>query len=152
MKDPFRIMIVDDSAVIRGLLTRALESEPAFAVIASVANGKQALTTVAQHDIEIIVLDIEMPVMDGMTALPLLLKAKPGVQVLMASTLTRKNADISLRAMTMGAAVDRLLNMRQVIFGCTKGHRGMFAEYAQSRVTRLEHAGEKRDVPVEYIG
>ncbi len=104
MKDPYRIMIVDDSAVIRGLLTRALESEPAFAVIASVANGKQSLTTVVQHDIEIIVLDIEMPVMDGMTALPLLLKAKPGVQVLMASTLTRKNADISLRAMTMGAA------------------------------------------------
>jgi len=104
MKDPFRIMIVDDSAVIRGLLKRALESDPAVVVIASVSNGQQALTTVVRHDVEIIVLDIEMPVMDGMTALPLLLKAKPGVQVVMASTLTRQNAEISLRAMANGAA------------------------------------------------
>ncbi len=104
MKDPFRIMVVDDSAVIRGLLKRALESDPAVSVIASVSNGKQAIDTVVRHDIEIIVLDIEMPVMDGMTALPLLLKAKPGVQVVMASTLTRQNAEISLRAMANGAA------------------------------------------------
>jgi two-component system chemotaxis response regulator CheB len=104
MSDPFRVMIVDDSAVIRGLLKRALESDPALTVVASVSNGQQALSTVVKHDIEIIVLDIEMPVMDGMTALPLLLSAKPGVQVVMASTLTRKNAEISLRALTMGAA------------------------------------------------
>jgi len=104
MNDPFRVMIVDDSAVIRGLLKRALESDPAVTVIASVSNGQQALTTVVKHDVEIIVLDIEMPVMDGMTALPLLLKAKPGVQVVMASTLTRQNAEISLRAMADGAA------------------------------------------------
>lgn len=104
MNDPFRVMVVDDSAVIRGLLKRALESDPAVRVIASVSNGQQALTTVVKHDVEIIVLDIEMPVMDGMTALPLLLEAKPGVQVVMASTLTRKNAEISLRAMTDGAA------------------------------------------------
>jgi len=104
MNDPFRVMIVDDSAVIRGLLKRALESDPAVTVITSVSNGQQALTAVVKHDVEIIVLDIEMPVMDGMTALPLLLKAKPGVQVIMASTLTRQNAEISLRAMTDGAA------------------------------------------------
>jgi len=97
-------MVVDDSAVIRGLLARALEADPAIKVVASISNGKNALDALARHDIEIIVLDIEMPVMDGMTALPLLLKAKPGVQVLMASTLTRKNAEISLRAMAMGAA------------------------------------------------
>lgn len=104
MNDPYRVMIVDDSAVIRGLLKRALESDPAITVVASVPNGKQALSSVVQHDIEMIVLDIEMPIMDGMTALPLLLNAKPGVQVIMASTLTRKNADISLRAMANGAA------------------------------------------------
>src|SRR3972149_3924799 len=104
MSDPFRVMIVDDSAVIRGLLKRGLEDDPALTVVASVSNGQQALTAVTKHDIEIIVLDIEMPVMDGMTALPLLLDAKPGVQVVMASTLTRKNAEISLRALPMGAA------------------------------------------------
>ncbi|MCH8000260.1 MAG: chemotaxis response regulator protein-glutamate methylesterase [Proteobacteria bacterium] len=97
-------MVVDDSAVIRGLFTRFLEADPTISVIASVANGQMALGQLDRHDVEIIVLDIEMPVMDGMTALPLLLAKKPGVQILMASTLTRKNADVSLRALSMGAA------------------------------------------------
>ena len=51
-----------------------------------------------------VVLDIEMPVMDGMTALPLLLRADPGLQVIMASTLTTRGADIALRALRLGAA------------------------------------------------
>lgn len=97
-------MVVDDSAVIRGLLARGLESDPDIKVIASASNGEQALKALERHDVEIVVLDIEMPVMDGMTALPLLLKAKPGMQVIMASTLTRHNAEISLRAMANGAA------------------------------------------------
>ena len=104
MDDPFRVMVVDDSAVIRGLFTRFLEADPTISVIASVANGQMALGQLDRHDVEIIVLDIEMPVMDGMTALPLLLAKKPGVRILMASTLTRKNADVSLRALSMGAA------------------------------------------------
>ncbi len=102
--DPYRVMLVDDSAVIRGLFSRFLEEDPEITVVVSAMNGQIALDALAKHDVEIIVLDIEMPVMDGMTALPLLLAAKPGVQILIASTLTRKNAEISLRAMAAGAA------------------------------------------------
>jgi two-component system chemotaxis response regulator CheB len=97
-------MVVDDSAVIRGLLTRFLEADPAISVVASVSNGQMALDKLDRTVVEIVVLDIEMPVMDGMTALPLILKKKPGIQVLMASTLTRKNAEVSLRALSLGAA------------------------------------------------
>lgn len=104
MGEPYRVMVVDDSAVIRGLLARGLESDPDIKVIASASNGEQALKALERHDVEIVVLDVEMPVMDGMTALPLLLKAKPDMQVIMASTLTRHNAEISLRAMANGAA------------------------------------------------
>ena len=102
--DPYRVMVVDDSAVIRGLLTRALEKDPTIKVVASVGNGEVAIKTLGRQDIEVIVLDIEMPVMDGLTALPKLLETKPGVQVIMASTLTRKNAEVSLRALQAGAA------------------------------------------------
>lgn len=102
--DPYRVMVVDDSAVIRGLLTRALEKDPVIKVSASVGNGEAALKALERHDIDVIILDIEMPVMDGLTALPKLLAAKPGVQVIMASTLTRKNAEVSLRALQAGAA------------------------------------------------
>src|SRR6201999_4610940 len=52
----------------------------------------------------VLVLDIEMPVMDGMTALPLLLRADPGLRVIMASTLTTRGADIAMRALRLGAS------------------------------------------------
>jgi two-component system chemotaxis response regulator CheB len=68
----FRVMIVDDSAVIRGLLTRALETDPLVKVVCSAANGVMALRALERNDVEVAVLDIEMPEMDGLTALPLL--------------------------------------------------------------------------------
>ena len=101
---PFRIMVVDDSAVIRGLLTRSLEADPDLAVVASVGDGQQALNALQRHDIEIVILDIEMPVMDGLTALPKLIAIKPGLPVLIASTLTRRGATVSLKALSLGAA------------------------------------------------
>jgi two-component system, chemotaxis family, protein-glutamate methylesterase/glutaminase len=101
---PYRIMVVDDSAVIRGLLTRTLETDPDLAVVASVGDGQMALNALKRHDIEIVILDIEMPVMDGLTALPKIIAAKPGIRVLMASTLTARGATISLKALAMGAA------------------------------------------------
>ncbi|WP_085900877.1 protein-glutamate methylesterase/protein-glutamine glutaminase [Kiloniella majae] len=100
----YRIMVVDDSAVIRGLLTRILEGDPQVSVVESVSNGEIAVKRLESQKIDVVVLDIEMPVMDGLTALPKLLQVKPDVQVIMASTLTRKNAEISLKAMRLGAA------------------------------------------------
>jgi two-component system chemotaxis response regulator CheB len=97
-------MVVDDSAVIRGIVTRWLEADPSITVVASCSNGLQALRSAPERNCEVVVLDIEMPEMDGITALPQLIKAVPGIQIVMSSTLTRRNADISLRALAMGAA------------------------------------------------
>ncbi len=102
--DPFRMMVVDDSAVIRGLLTRSLESDPELAVVASASNGQMALGSLKRHEIEIVVLDIEMPVMDGLTALPQLLAVNPTLKIIIASTLTRRGADISMKALASGAS------------------------------------------------
>ena len=101
---PLTVMIVDDSAVIRGIFRRTLEAEPTIEVVASVSNGQQAVDALAKKRVDVVVLDIEMPVMDGMTALPKLLEIAPGVKVIMASTLTEKNAAISLEALQKGAA------------------------------------------------
>jgi len=101
---PYRVMVVDDSAVIRGLLTRALEADPDIAIVASVGDGLMAINTVQRQDIEIVILDIEMPVMDGLTALPKLIAAKPGIQIIVASTLTQRGATVSMKAMSLGAA------------------------------------------------
>jgi two-component system chemotaxis response regulator CheB len=98
-----RVMVVDDSAVIRGLITRILDADPRLRVVASVSDGQRAVDRVANTEIDVIILDIEMPVMDGLTALPHILKADPDVKILMASTLTLRNADISMKAMRLGA-------------------------------------------------
>jgi len=97
-------MLVDDSAVIRGLMTRWLREDGAFEIVASVGDGAQAVRQIQRVLPEVVVLDIEMPHMDGLTALPQLLRAVPGLKVIMASTLTERNAEISLRAMAAGAA------------------------------------------------
>lgn len=99
-----QVMVVDDSAVVRGLLTRTLESDPLIKVAASVGNGSMALAALDRAEIEVVILDVEMPVMDGLTALPKLIRARPGIQVIMASTMTRKNAAVSLKALAAGAA------------------------------------------------
>ena len=99
-----RVMVVDDSAVIRGFLTRFIESDPEIKVVASVSNGQLAVGSMTPGKFDVVVLDIEMPVMDGMTALPLILKSDPAVQVVMASTLTKANAAITLKALEIGAA------------------------------------------------
>ncbi len=97
-------MLVDDSAIIRGLIAKMIATDPGILVTASVADGAQAVKRMAALDIDVIVLDIEMPVMDGLTALPKLLEADPNVKIVMASTLTERNADISLKALEAGAA------------------------------------------------
>jgi len=104
MTNTIRVTIVDDSAVIRGFTKRILESDSSIEVAASVGNGEHAVRTVRQQDIDVAVLDIEMPTMDGITALPLIIEAKPKIRVIMSSTLTTRNAEISLKALRLGAA------------------------------------------------
>lgn len=99
----YRVMIVDDSAFIRGAIARAIESDPCLSIAVSVSNGEQAVRALAREPVDVIVLDIEMPIMDGMTALPKLKEIDGAVQIIMASTLTQKNAEISLKAMSLGA-------------------------------------------------
>jgi two-component system chemotaxis response regulator CheB len=100
---PISVMVVDDSAVVRGLVSRWVGEEPGLEVVARHPNGKLAVEDVAKSAPDIVLLDIEMPVMDGLAALPLLFKARPGLRVLMVSTLTKRNAEISFKALSLGA-------------------------------------------------
>lgn len=97
-------MVVDDSVVIRGLVSRWLAEDDQLEVVAKCANGAIAVEQISKVRPDVIVLDIEMPVMDGLTALPKLLAARPGVHIIIASTLTKRNAAISLKALSLGAA------------------------------------------------
>ncbi|MGP9819583.1 protein-glutamate methylesterase/protein-glutamine glutaminase [Salinarimonas sp. NSM] len=97
-----RVMIVDDSVVVRGLTSRWLEEE-GFVVAATCSNGRVAVEQVERARPDIIVLDIEMPEMDGLQALPLLLAKAPRATIIVISTLTQRNAQVSLKCLSMGA-------------------------------------------------
>src|SRR5690349_17040280 len=101
---PIRVMVVDDAVVERGLIARWVESQPGLEVVAALRSGREAIAQIEQVDPDVVILDVDMPDMDGITALPRLLAAKPDLVVIMASTLTRRNAEISLRALALGAA------------------------------------------------
>ncbi len=103
-QQPIRVMVVDDSVVVRGLVTRWLDEEPGMKVVGSLRTGREAVDQLERINPDVVVLDIEMPVLDGLSALPLLLEKDRDLVVLMASTLTRHNAEASFKAMALGAA------------------------------------------------
>ncbi|OPH84171.1 protein-glutamate methylesterase/protein-glutamine glutaminase [Nitrobacter vulgaris] len=103
-QEPLRVMVVDDSVVIRGLISRWIEAEPDMIVAASLRTGLDAVKQVERANPDVVVLDIEMPELDGISALPQLLAKKRNLIVIMASTLTRRNAEISFKALSLGAA------------------------------------------------
>jgi two-component system chemotaxis response regulator CheB len=97
-------MVVDDSVVIRGLIARWIGSEPDMFVAASLRTGLDAVNQIERVNPDVAVLDIEMPELDGISALPLLLAKKRNLIIIMASTLTRRNAEISFKALSLGAS------------------------------------------------
>src|ERR1700720_3832042 len=101
---PLRVMLVDDSVVIRGMISRWISAEPDMVVAASLRTGLDAVNQVERIDPDVAVLDIEMPDLDGISALPQLLAKKRNLIVIMASTLTRRNAEISFKALSLGAS------------------------------------------------
>src|ERR1043165_7451676 len=103
-QDKLRVMVVDDSVVIRGMISRWIGAEPDMEVIASLRTGRDAVNQLERINPDVAVLDIEMPDLDGISALPQLLAKKPDLIIIMASTLTRRNAEISFKALSLGAS------------------------------------------------
>jgi two-component system chemotaxis response regulator CheB len=103
-QEPLRVMVVDDSVVIRGLISRWIGAEPDMVVAASLRTGLEAVQQLERVNPDVAVLDIEMPELDGISALPQLLAKKRDLIIIMASTLTRRNAEISFKALSLGAS------------------------------------------------
>src|SRR4051795_3341162 len=103
-QDKLRVMVVDDSVVIRGMIARWIGAEPDMEVTASLRTGLDAVNQLERINPDVAVLDIEMPELDGISALPRLLAKKRDLIIIMASTLTRRNAEISFKALSLGAS------------------------------------------------
>jgi two-component system chemotaxis response regulator CheB len=100
----YRVLVVDDSAVIRTMLSQWLRADGEIEVIGVAMDGQMAVEAAGRLQPDVVLLDVEMPRMTGIEALPGILKAAPSAKVIMVSTLTYAGAEISLRALGAGAS------------------------------------------------
>ncbi|MGO8689164.1 MAG: protein-glutamate methylesterase/protein-glutamine glutaminase [Thermoguttaceae bacterium] len=97
-----RVLVVDDSAVLRKLLCDHVAGDAGMEVVGTAGNGRQALEMIDSLHPDVVTLDIQMPVMDGLETLDALLARRP-VPVIMVSSLSQRGADITLEALDRGA-------------------------------------------------
>jgi two-component system chemotaxis response regulator CheB len=97
-----KVLVVDDSSFMRRAISRILESWPEIEVIEFAVNGKEAVEKTAVLRPDVITMDVEMPVMDGITALSRIMELCP-TPVVMISTMTKKGAEVTLKALSIGA-------------------------------------------------
>jgi two-component system chemotaxis response regulator CheB len=97
------VVVADDSALVRRLVSGVLNAAPDIRVIGVAHDGAQAIERVAELQPDLLTLDVEMPVMDGLTAMRELHRRFPRLPVIMVSTLTQQGAAITLDALTAGA-------------------------------------------------
>jgi two-component system chemotaxis response regulator CheB len=102
--DQIRVMVVDDAVVVRSLVSRWIEETSDLKLVAALRNGREAVEQLDQVKPDVVVLDIEMPELDGISTLPKLLERRRDLVVIMASALTRDHAEITLKALSLGAA------------------------------------------------
>ena len=102
--DDIRVMVVDDGVVVRSLLSRWVEEAPGLKLVAALRNGREAIEQLDQARPDVVLLDVEMPELDGISTLPRLLERRRDLVVIMASALTRDHAEVTLRALALGAA------------------------------------------------
>lgn len=102
--DKVRVLIVDDSAVMRKIIASALQKEPSIEIAGFAANGLQAIEAIKTCNPDVMTLDIEMPEMDGLTALREIRKDNKYLPIIMFSSLTHKGAQAAVMALTAGAS------------------------------------------------
>ncbi len=103
MNNKISVVLVDDSSVIRGALSNILKTDANIEIVGSVANGLMGITMAKTKLPDIMILDVEMPIMDGLTAIPEIIKISPNTKIIMCSSLTAKGADTTIKAMALGA-------------------------------------------------
>lgn len=99
----FRVLIVDDSAFMRVLVSDILKDDPDIEVVGTARNGMKGIEKAIALRPDIITLDVEMPVMSGLEALPRLMKLKPLPKVIMMSSLTYVGGEATIKALELGA-------------------------------------------------
>ncbi|HWI85616.1 MAG TPA: chemotaxis-specific protein-glutamate methyltransferase CheB [Sphingomonas sp.] len=138
---PIRVLIVDDSVVARAVLSRLLSEYPDIEVVGQAGSALSAYRILTETQVDIVLLDLEMPGVDGLAALPELIRLGAGARVLIVSSNCADGAASSLAALRLGAA-DTLLKPNAARFN------GPFAEALVDRLRRIARPGNTDPFPV----
>ncbi|HMO75788.1 MAG TPA: chemotaxis-specific protein-glutamate methyltransferase CheB [Sphingopyxis sp.] len=132
-----RVMLVDDSLVVRSILERIIEQSPGLSVCSSVASAQDALAYLGCEPVDVVVLDIEMPGMNGITALPLIIERAQNARVLILSSNCVEGGPAAIEALALGAS-DTL----------AKPGRGSFSgRFAEILTDRIRSLGQQPQLP-----
>ena len=174
---PIRVLVVDDSPTVRAVFARLIDAEPDLDVVACEGTAEEALATLLQTAPDVILLDLEMPGMGGLDAIPRMLELASPARVLVVSSLTVRGAEHTLEALSLGAAdtleldlqslvieglhdvvvgarADRLADVRDVVLGGAEHHLGPVTAFALAKLGDELDPGHHRHVPIEqhHIG
>ena len=139
-----KVMLVDDSLTVRTVFSRMLAKEADLNVVASASTAERGLDELRAHSVDVILLDLEMPGMGGLEALPKILELSPATKVLVISSLTAEGAEHTVEALRMGAA-DTMLkprpggfndDYRDQLLGKIRALKGIAPEDAARAVAR----------------
>lgn len=162
MKEPIKLLIVDDSKLMRRVIGKIFDSDDRIQIVGEAGNGKDALEMIPQLDPDVVTLDINMPVMDGLTALKHIMIKYPRPAVML-STLTQDGASVTFDALKYGAVdfihkpsnqqpetleeqCDTILKKIMLAAGVKIGT----VRYLRTK-PKAEKEAEKKDIPCNYI-
>ena len=134
---PIRVMLVDDSVVARSIFARVLGECDGIDIICEASDGDAAVASLDENEVDIILLDIEMPKRSGLDALPDILAKANGARVLVVSAFAEENGPAAIQALSLGAC-DTLAKPGRT------GFSGRFSEILIDKVLRLGRSAQER--------
>lgn len=134
--NPIRVMLVDDSHVARSIFSRLLSDSDDLLVVAEAEDSAEALLLLHRLDVDVVLLDIEMPKRSGLDALPDIVNAANGARIIVVSSFVEENGSAALQALSLGAC-DTLAKPGRSGFG------NGFSERLVEKVTRLGRRGRR---------
>ena len=147
MRPRIRVLIVDDSALVRTLLTEMLSAAADIEVVGAAADAHAAREKIKRLNPDVLTLDVEMPRMDGLTFLRNLMRLRP-MPVVMVSSLTERGADVTLDALSLGA-VDYLPKPKIDLAATFAEYRGELAEKIRTAARASVRALDPRRTTLE---